>query len=168
MTPIFCQLCKKVSTSSHDLEKSEPLRNPLFPEMKISILCPLGTQSPANPIKPVASQSDHFLPQNRLAFAVVGSNGRRIETGLIAKFWVRFWREILWQCFALCNLRTRRGLAWQNRTEGSNPSLSATQSGLQRNPTLISRRICELCPFSAIFARQTGPRRTDYRGSPLP
>jgi hypothetical protein len=62
------------------------------------------------------------------------------------------------------NLRERRGL---RSNEGSNPPLSATQSGLQRKPVLVSRQHRELCPFSAISARQTGLRRTDYRGGDL-
>ena len=49
-----------------------------------------------------------------------------------------------------------------NRTGGSNPSPSATQSGLQRIPGLVFRQIRELCPFSAMSVRQTGLQRTDY------
>ena len=48
-----------------------------------------------------------------------------------------------------------------NRTGGSNPSPSAKQSGLQRIPALVSRKIRELCLYFAILARQTGLRRTD-------
>ena len=44
---------------------------------------------------------------------------------------------------------------------GSNPTLSAMQSGLQRNPALVFCSLRELRPFFAILARQTGPRRMD-------
>jgi hypothetical protein len=53
------------------------------------------------------------------------------------------------------NRRARKG------TGGSNPSLSATQSGLQRNTTRLCREIREICPYFAIIPRQTGLRRTD-------
>jgi hypothetical protein len=54
------------------------------------------------------------------------------------------------------NRHTRKGIG------GSNPSLSATQSGLQRNSALGSREIRELCLVSAIPGQQTGLRRTDW------
>ena len=60
------------------------------------------------------------------------TNRWRIETGLIAHFGCRVSGEILWQGFAICNLRTRRALARQNRTESSNLSSSAIQSELRR------------------------------------
>jgi hypothetical protein len=54
------------------------------------------------------------------------------------------------------NRRTRKG------TGGSNPSLSASKSGLQIIPTSIVRKLRETCPYFAILPRQTGPERTDY------
>jgi len=61
----------------------------------------------------------------------------------------------------ICNLRVRRGLALRNRTRGSNPSRSATQSGLQRKSSLVNCEKGEICPYFAIFASETGPKRTD-------
>ena len=48
-----------------------------------------------------------------------------------------------------------------NRTGGSNPSPSATQSGLQRIPASVSREMRETCPYFAILPRQTGLERMD-------
>jgi uncharacterized repeat protein (TIGR03803 family) len=89
------------------------------------------------------------------------ANGGRTETGLIAKLWVRFWHEILWRCFAICNLRTRRHLEVQKGTESSNPACSATQSELQRNFPVLRDEICERRPFFAIVPQQTGVQRID-------
>ena len=69
--------------------------------------------------------------------------------------------KILCCSFVICNLRTRLGLQAQNRTGGSNPSRSATQSGLQRIARSISRKMRETCPFFAILPRQIGLERTD-------
>ena len=43
---------------------------------------------------------------------------------------------------------------------GSTPSLSATQSGLQRNSAILSLKMRDICPFFAIIPQQTGLRRT--------
>jgi len=60
-----------------------------------------------------------------------------------------FWYEILCLGFAICNLRTRRGLTARSGTEGSNPLPSAMQSGLQRNSAFSPSKIRERCPFFA-------------------
>src|SRR5450432_486237 len=44
------------------------------------------------------------------------------------------------------NRRTRKGIG------GSNPSLSARQSGVQRNCASVFPTIRELCPFFAIYS----------------
>jgi hypothetical protein len=94
----------------------------------------------------------------------LGTNRWRIETGLIAKLGCQVSREILWQGFAICNLRTRRALARQNRTESSNLSSSATQSGVLRIAAFTSPEMREQCPFSAIIPQRTGLERTDCSG----
>jgi hypothetical protein len=43
----------------------------------------------------------------------------------------------------------------------SNPTLSASKSGLQRNSVGVYTEIRETCPYFAILARQTGLERTD-------
>ena len=60
-----------------------------------------------------------------------------------------------------CNLHKRRSCSFQICTEGSNPSLSATQSALQRNSAVLSPEIRAICPFFAIIPQRTGLRRTD-------
>jgi len=90
---------------------------------------------------------------------------QRIETGPIAKPERHISVQILCCGFAICNLRTHRGLKGQNRTGGSNPSPSATQSGLQRNCASSHPEIRQTCPYLAIFPRQTGLERTDWSGS---
>ena len=75
---------------------------------------------------------DHFQPQNRLAFAFgiarkANQNRTACET-LMSRFGQKFSGGYL-----LLQLTERRGLACQKGTEGSNPSLSAIQSGPQRN-----------------------------------
>jgi hypothetical protein len=52
-----------------------------------------------------------------------------------------------------------------NRTGGSNPSPSATQSGLQRKLAPLSPEVREGCPYFAIIPRQTGLRRTHCSAS---
>ena len=52
----------------------------------------------------------------------------------------------------ICNLRVRRGLALRNRTRGSNPSRSATQSGRQRNLASFLRKSREIAANSADIA----------------
>jgi hypothetical protein len=52
-------------------------------------------------------------------------------------------------------------LVWLVASDGSNPSLSATQSGVQRNSAVLSPEIRQICPFLAIIPQQTGPQRTD-------
>ena len=49
-----------------------------------------------------------------------------------------------------------------NSNVGSNPTLSATQSGLQRNCASIFPKIRKTCPYFAILPRQTGLERMDY------
>src|SRR5450755_2418399 len=49
-----------------------------------------------------------------------------LGTGVVVDSLVNYLRE--------CNLRQRRDLRTSKGTEGSNPSLSATQSVMQRNP----------------------------------
>src|ERR1700752_1594667 len=44
---------------------------------------------------------------------------------------------------------------------GSNPTLSATQSELQRNSRSLSSEMRETCPLFAISAQQHGLERTD-------
>jgi hypothetical protein len=53
------------------------------------------------------------------------------------------------------NRHTRKGI------RGSNPFLSATQSGLQRNFAALSPEIRERCPFFAIIPQQIALQRTD-------
>jgi hypothetical protein len=88
----------------------------------------LGTQSHANPIRlPGAGQSDHFPPQNRLAFAFrpewTANRNRTDCKALTSEFSVKFSGKV---CYL--QLTISRGLAWQNRTEGSNPLRSASKS----------------------------------------
>jgi hypothetical protein len=90
-----------------------------------------------------------------------GSMEQRMETGPIAKSEKHVSVQIICCGFTICNLRTRRGLAWQNRTEGSNPLPSATQSGLQRKSAPISPKYAKHDPYFAIIPRQTGLQRTD-------
>jgi hypothetical protein len=99
----------------------------------------------------------------------LGANRWRIKTGLIAKSDVGFLCGILWQGFAICNLRTRRALARQNRTESSNLSSSATQSQLQKKSALLPRkyatiaRISRLCLDKPDCRERTSRRRKAQR-----
>jgi hypothetical protein len=73
---------------------------------------------------------------------------------------------ILWRrracCRIGCMLRTGRLLVDHTKgTEGSNLTLSATQSELQRNSAATYPKIRETCPYFAIFRPQTGLERMD-------
>jgi hypothetical protein len=71
---------------------------------------------------------------------------------------IRLSGAFLRRLFAICNLRERRGLAFQNRTRGSHPSPSATQSVLQRNSPILLRKTPEMPQFRD-FHSQTEPEK---------
>ena len=128
--------------------------------------CSLGAQSlPGDlPTKKRAPTTDHFCHTiaGNSPFRIDGI-AKRNRTDHKGQSW--FWCKILCWSFAICNLRTPRGLEAQTCTEGSNPPLSAMQSELQRKPCLSFRSTRGFRPFLAISTRQIGPRRTDYGGS---
>jgi hypothetical protein len=67
LTPLTCT---HRSPASVRFNRPDSLRNSFRRRNFRSYDCTLGTQSHANPIGlPGASRGDHFLPQNRLAFA---------------------------------------------------------------------------------------------------
>jgi hypothetical protein len=109
-----------------------------------------------------SSPTVHFQPQNRPAFAFK----MRMEAianptdscARVHDFGARF---LCWS-FACCILRKHRGLAGRNCTEGSNPDLSAIQSGLQRNSPILLLK----APEMAAIPRFTPSNRTRESGLP--
>ena len=81
---------------------------------------------------------DHFQPQNRLAFAFrIGWKANQNRTACKNADVAFCARNSLAGIFYL-QLTERRDLACQKRTQGSNPSPSATQSEVQRNSAALS------------------------------
>lgn len=88
--------------------------------------CPPGNQS----------LNIDFIPHPGVRMTSYDQNRRSIAFWIDPKSGLLWLRQrnisvgILCPTIAICNLRERRGLAVPNRTEGSNPPLSATQSCL--------------------------------------
>jgi hypothetical protein len=82
------------------------------------------------------------LERVRQGSAAVPKAGHRLNVE-----WITFVKQ------AKC--RIRKG------NESSNPNLSATQSGLQRNSATLSAEIRETCPYFGIIRTQSGLQRTD-------
>jgi len=85
---------------------------------------------------------------------------QRMETGPIAKPEMHISVQILCCGFAICNLRTHRGLKGQNRTGGSNPSPSAMQSGPQRRSAAPKPKYAK----HARISRYSSKNRTGENG----
>jgi hypothetical protein len=97
---------------------------------------------------------DHFQPQYRMAFALKCDSRMDCFLGIYSEES----SLTLWLTSSLAASYANVGsYACQTCTEGSNPHLSATQSGLQRNSAALSHEIRETGPYFAIIPSQTGP-----------